>query len=119
MLERLALSGRIVAVVSSNSTANVQRILGPESVRLISHFLCGASMFGKAVKLRRVLRLTAIAPDTALYIGDEIRDGEAARDAGIAFGAVGWGMHDEPSLRRQNPAEFFYSVDEIAVKLGA
>jgi phosphoglycolate phosphatase len=119
MLQRLAQSGQILAVVSSNSAANVQRILGAESVRLIAHFLCGASMFGKAVKLRRVLRLTSVPPEAALYIGDEIRDGQAAGDAGITFGAVSWGQHDEPTLRSQSPAEFFHSVDDIAVKLGA
>jgi len=117
MLQRLARSGRILAVVSSNSAANVQRILGAEHVRWIAHFLCGASIFGKAAKLRRALRITSVPPEAALYIGDEIRDAEAAHAAGIPFGAVAWGQHDEPTLRRHNPAEFFHSVDDIAAKL--
>ena len=117
MLERMAGAGPILAVVSSNSAANVKRILGPENVRWITHFLCGASMFGKGAKLRRALRMTAVPPEAAMYIGDEIRDGEAARAAGMAFGAVSWGQHDEPTLRAQNPAEFFRAVEEIAAKL--
>jgi phosphoglycolate phosphatase len=118
MLQRLAQSGTTLAVVSSNSVANVQRILGAEGVRWITHFLCGVSMFGKAAKLRRALRVTCVTPDVALYIGDEIRDAQAAHAAGIAFGAVAWGQHDEPTLRSLSPAEFFHSVEEIAAKLG-
>lgn len=118
MLQRLAQSGTTLAVVSSNSAANVQRILGPDNVGWITHFLCGASMFGKAAKLRRALRITSVPPDAALYIGDEIRDAQAARAANIPFGAVAWGQHDEPTLRSQRPAEFFHSVEDIAARLG-
>jgi phosphoglycolate phosphatase len=118
MLQRLAQSGTTLALVSSNSAANVQRILGADHVRWITHFLCGASMFGKTTKLRRALRITSVPPGEALYIGDEIRDAQAARAAGIPFGAVAWGLHDEQTLRSQSPAEFFHSVQDIAAKLG-
>ena len=117
MLERLAAAGVQMAVVSSNSATNVQRILGPQSAKLIGHYLCGASMFGKPAKLRRALRLTSIPPEQSIYIGDEIRDAQAARDVGMPFGAVTWGQHDEQALRAHGPAEFFRSVDDIATKL--
>ena len=117
MLQRLANKGVQMAVVSSNSAVNVQRILGPASVTLIQHFLCGASMFGKAAKLRRALRVASVRAGEAIYIGDEIRDAKAARDAGICFGAVAWGQHDERALRSHNPAEFFRTVEEIDAKL--
>ena len=50
-------------------------------------------MFGKAAKLRQVVRQSAVPPQHAIYVGDEIRDAEAAGKAGIAFGAVLWGQH--------------------------
>ena len=52
-----------------------------------------------------------------IYIGDEIRDAEAAGETGIAFGAVTWGQHRPKILRRQNPAEIFTTVQEIATRL--
>lgn len=117
MLEKLREAGAQLAVVSSNSRVNVERVLGPEVSGLIHHFACGVSMFGKAARLREVVRASRLAKQSAIYIGDEIRDAEAARKAGVAFGAVAWGQHSEQALRAQNPAEFFNSVDEVAEKL--
>jgi phosphoglycolate phosphatase-like HAD superfamily hydrolase len=74
-------------------------------------------MFGKAARLRAVIRARAVSPEQTIYIGDEIRDGEAARKTGVAFGAVGWGMHTEQSLRTMNPKFFFSSPPEIADRL--
>jgi phosphoglycolate phosphatase len=117
VLRRLAGAGIQLAVVSSNSRENVERILGMENARLINYFNCGASIFGKASKLRQVLRQSGVKPQEAIYIGDEIRDGEAARETAIAFGAVMWGQHSEEALAAQNPSETFTACHEIADKL--
>jgi phosphoglycolate phosphatase len=117
MLERLAAGGVQLAVVSSNSRANVERVLGADCSNLIGQFACGVAMFGKAAKLRDVLRQSGVQKQHAIFIGDEIRDGEAARKAQIAFGAVAWGQHSLEALRAQNPAEIFKAVGEIAEKL--
>jgi phosphoglycolate phosphatase len=117
VLQRLTEAGIKVAVVSSNSRENVERILGAENARLVSHFGCGVSMFGKAARLRQTVRACGVAARGAIYVGDEVRDAEAARVAGVAFGAVVWGQHDEATLRAQNPTEIFASVAEIAQKL--
>lgn len=117
VLQRLTETGIKVAVVSTNSRENVERILGSRNAGLISHFGCGVSMFGKSARLRQTVRACGVACNRAIYIGDEVRDAEAARAAGVAFGAVVWGQHDEATLRAENPAEVFSSVAEIAHKL--
>ena len=118
MLHRLAAVGIQLAIVSSNSRENVERVLGKDNARLVAHFACGVSMFGKAAKLRQTLRQCSVQPPQAIYIGDEIRDAEAAAKAGIDFGAVTWGLHRAESLCQQEPAEIFATVREIADKLG-
>jgi phosphoglycolate phosphatase len=110
VLTRLAAGGVQLAIVSSNSRENVERVLGVDNA-------CGVSMLGKASKLRQVLRRSAVPPSQAIYIGDEIRDAEAAAKAGIAFGAVTWGQHRKEILSAQNPAEIFATVQEMADKL--
>jgi phosphoglycolate phosphatase len=117
VLHRLADGGVQLAVASSNSRENVERVLGIENAKLIAHFACGISTFGKGAKLRQVVRQSTIPARQAIYIGDEIRDGEAARKAGIAFGAALWGQHSEAALRAQSPAEIFTSPQEIAARL--
>src|SRR4051812_31005711 len=117
VLHRLIAAGVQLAVVSSNSRENVERILEMENAKLIAYFGCGVSMFGKASRLRQVLRRSGVQPQHAIYIGDEMRDAEAASKAGIAFGAVTWGQHSQLALAAQNPSETFTSCHEIADKL--
>jgi phosphoglycolate phosphatase len=117
VLHRLAAGGVQLAVVSTNSRANVERVLGVKNAMLIGHFGCGVSVFGKAARLRQMIRQGDIGRPQAIYVGDEIRDAEAAGKAGIAFGAVTWGQHRQEILCRQNPAELFTTVQEIADKL--
>jgi phosphoglycolate phosphatase len=115
-LRRLHGSGITLGIVSSNSRDNVRRILGPDAA-LISHYACGASLLGKAPQLRVALKASGIPARRAIYIGDEIRDAEAARKVGIAYGAVAWGYHSLPILREQNPEEYFTKPGEIGEKL--
>jgi phosphoglycolate phosphatase len=116
-LKQLAANGVVLGVVSSNSRENVSTILGPENAALIRHWACGASMFGKPAKLRTVLRASGIPAREAIYIGDEVRDAEAAHKVGLAYGAVAWGCHRLEILRAQAAAEFFSQPKEIGLKL--
>jgi phosphoglycolate phosphatase len=70
-------------------------------------------MFGKRARYRRVLRRSGIPAAQAISIGDEIRDADAARAAGVDFGAVAWGFTSAASLRAQSPALFFDTVNDI------
>lgn len=117
VLHRLAAVRIQLAIVSSNSRENVERVLGADNARLVAHFACGVSMFGKAAKLRQTLRQCSVQPPQAIYIGDEIRDAEAAAKAGIAFGAVTWGQHRAEILCAKKPTQIFTAVREIADKL--
>jgi phosphoglycolate phosphatase len=113
MLRRLSARGIVNAIVSSDSEANARRALG-SCAGSISHFACGASLFGKAAKLRKVLARTGIPASQALAIGDEVRDGEAAHAVGMDFGAVTWGYAKVEALQRLRPAFVFGSIEEIA-----
>ena len=117
-LARFTAGGAQLAIVSSNSRENVERVLGVENTKQIAHWACGVSMLGKAAKLRQVIRQSGVPRHEAIYIGDEIRDAEAAAKAGIAFGAVTWGQHGADVLGAQQPAEIFATVQEMANKLG-
>ncbi len=117
MLQSLADAGIALAVVSSNSEENVRQVLGPENVELIQDFNCGASVFGKPSKLKAVMRRCGVAPAQAILIGDEIRDGNAARKVKMAFGAVAWGYTNPEALQSLEPEEFFMRVTEITERL--
>jgi phosphoglycolate phosphatase len=105
--------GVAIAVVTSNSEANARRLLGDQA-RRVAHWGCGASLFGKRAKLRRVVRRSGVAPADVICVGDEIRDLEAARAEGLAFGAVTWGYAHPDALAALAPEHLFASVEEIA-----
>lgn len=119
LLHALSAAGLRVAVVSSNSEANVRRILGAEAAALIDAFGCGASLFGKAAKFRTMIRRQGVSPAQTLCIGDETRDIEAARAAGAAAGAVHWGYATPEVLARFEPDHDFAAPTDIARLLGA
>ncbi|MBO0932515.1 HAD hydrolase-like protein [Fibrella aquatilis] len=91
MLRRLDEAGVRLALVSSNTETNVRRVLGPNIASLITDYVCGTALFGKARAFRKVLRRSGIEPAQTLAVGDELRDWEAAISEGVAFGAVSWG----------------------------
>lgn len=113
LLRTLSESGARLAIVSSNAEENIRRILGPDNAARIDFFECGASVFGKARKFRRVCRRAGVRPADALCIGDETRDIEAAKAAGIASGAVEWGYHTPENLARFGPTVMFASMADI------
>jgi len=119
LLRRLAGQGIVLGVVSSNSAANVRRILGPEAAALIEHYACGASLFGKAARFRKVVRRARVKPEQTLCVGDETRDIEAAREAGLACGAVAWGYARREILAARRPTWLFETPDEVAARCAA
>jgi phosphoglycolate phosphatase len=113
MLHNLAGAGIRFALVSSDSEANARVKLGAAAA-LFSDFDCSASIFGKPAKFRRILKRAGVAPAQAIAIGDETRDIEAARAAGIACGAVTWGYAAPRALRELEPDLVFEHMDDIA-----
>lgn len=116
MLAALQAGGVQVAVVSSNTEANVRRVLGPAGAH-VAHFACGASLFGKDAKIRVALRAMRTDPGATIFVGDEARDVAAADAAGVASGAVAWGYADPAFLRSLSPTMFFERMEEIAPAL--
>jgi len=116
MLTDLQRLGLKAAIVSSDSEASVRQVLGP-AASLITRFDCGAAVFGKHWKFRRVARKLGAKPAETICIGDEIRDIEAAKAAGMDSGAVAWGYALPDALQAAGPTHFFNSIEEIAQTL--
>jgi phosphoglycolate phosphatase len=114
-LAALDLRGVKLAIVSSNDEANIRTVLGAELAGRIAYWGCGTALFGKAKKLFTAMRACAATPDRTILIGDETRDIEAARAAGIASGAVLWGYAAPKALVTMAPTMVFREVAELAL----
>ncbi len=113
VLQQLAEHGVRMALVTSNAEQNARAILGAANAAMFERFECGASLFGKAPRYRRVLRKSKIAPSDVISIGDETRDVVAAKKVGIASGAVLWGYANRAALTQLQPDILFERPDEV------
>ncbi|WP_291845048.1 HAD hydrolase-like protein [Maricaulis sp.] len=117
LVEALSDRGVELAVVSSNGETAVRAVLGEPLASRFGQFACGAALFGKASIFRKVIRRANTTPDRTLCIGDEVRDIDAAREAGCHAGAVEWGFATPDILAAQDPHYLFRRPSEITDSL--
>lgn len=114
LLDQIVASGARIALVTSNAEHNARAILGPEIAGKITWFECGASLFGKAPRYRKVLKKSGVPRERAFSIGDETRDIAAARKVGICCGAVLWGYANRAALTALEPDAVFETPQAVA-----
>ncbi|PIZ61655.1 hypothetical protein COY17_04015 [Candidatus Saccharibacteria bacterium CG_4_10_14_0_2_um_filter_52_9] len=104
LIRKLHAEGHELFVLSTNSLRNVRRFLHQEKIH--KYFLevyGGAGMFGKAPALRQLLKDHQLNVEHAVYVGDELRDVEAAQSIGLRAVAVTWGFANRKNLKEANP----------------
>lgn len=112
LLLELKSNGVLIAVVSSNSAANIQLVLGPHAP-LIDHYETGATLFGKSAKFKRVLKTLNARPCEVVAVGDEVRDIDAAHRAGVASIGVGWGASHDDALVAARATKLVVTSDQL------
>ncbi len=112
-LEKLREEGISLAILSSNNEETIRAFLTDHDLAYFDAVKGKISLFDKARFIRRFLRKMDIPAESALYVGDEIRDVEAAKKAGIPVIAVGWGYDEASLLASAHPDEFVQRPDEL------
>jgi phosphoglycolate phosphatase len=119
LLRDLRGRGVRLGVLSSNTEDNIRACLGAAGQADLFEFVVGYSrLFGKARALRRMLRAAGVPAARCLYVGDEVRDLEAARRAGAAFAAVSWGFHAEELLTAHGPTYLVRAPGDLLAVIG-
>ncbi len=103
-----------LAIVTSNSEDNVQSFFGRYGIVGFDTVVAGTSIFGKATRLRRLMKVAHADPATSLYIGDTVPDIRAAREAGTLAVAVAWGFSDPAPLAAEAPDALVESASELS-----
>ena len=73
----------------------------------------------RRAKFKSIVRRAGVAPAQTIAIGDEVRDIEAARAAGIACGAVAWGYAAPEALAAQAPDMMFSKMKDVEQLIGS
>lgn len=105
--------GLEVALLTSNSKENVEVFLRRHSLPPFSFISPSSRLFGKAHDLQKILRKRRLKPRDVVYIGDECRDLEAAREVGIRCIGVTWGFNTPEALAEFHPAALLHAPQDI------
>ena len=92
-----------LGIITSNSRENVLGALEKNGLQDTFTFIYSGSTFGKHKVINKWLRIENIHTEKVVYVGDEIRDIDAAKKTGIKVIAVGWGFNSPQALAAQNP----------------
>ena len=90
--------GYQLGIVSSASEENVRMFLENNHANLFSFIQAGVGIFNKAAKIRKVLSRENLDRSETIFVGDEIRDIEAAHKNGLPTIAVTWGLNSRDAL---------------------
>jgi len=110
--------GHDMYVMSSNSAHNVEAFLRANNLdQYFVRVYGGIGLLNKAAAIKKVMRQIGLHPESCVYIGDEARDVDGAKRAGVHMIAVGWGYNDPELLKAHNPDSVVYEPKEIITEV--
>lgn len=99
MLRALHADGHHLFIVSTNSNKNIINFLRRNKLeQYFKQTYGGSNLFNKARTLVKIVEQNNATLADCIYIGDEVRDIEAARKAGMQEVAVTWGYNNRGAL---------------------
>lgn len=114
VIRRLHQSGFTLGVMSSNSPSLIRSVLERAHVAHCFAFVArGGAIRDRASRLRRVVRRRNAAGKRWIFVGDEIRDVEAALICNITFVGVGWGATSPQGLTKAGARLIALSWSEL------
>lgn len=107
-------SGLRLGILTSNSKFNVNAFLVNNGLSEVVDFIySGKSLFCKDRVLMRLFDHEKISAKNVIYIGDETRDIEASKKAGIPVIAVSWGLNRKDFLASLHPDQIADTPEEL------
>lgn len=93
-----------VGIVSSNDEQLIRKFLRDYGLKKEIDFVRGnVGIFEKRRVIRKVMKEYKLNTATTLYVGDELRDIDAAKKAGIKSVSVTWGFNGKKVLQKAGP----------------
>lgn len=103
-LATLHLSGARIGILTSNSEKNVREFLQISGTEHLFAFVVSSrGTLHKGAALQRLLKKYQLPSEETWYVGDEVRDVEAARAVGVQSAAVTWGFQSRRILAAASP----------------
>lgn len=105
-----------LGIISSNNTDNIRIFLKRNNLNVFDFIHSEQSLFGKDKVLKHVIEKYKLPINNSYYIGDELRDIEAAHKVGLKMIAVTWGANAKDVLSKESP-EFLIDKPSDLLKI--
>jgi phosphoglycolate phosphatase len=103
-----------IFIMSSNSQPNVESFVREHKLEeCFDGIYGGIGLFSKARALRKVIRHNKLDSKDCFYIGDEVRDINAAKRARVQGVGVAWGYNDVIALKNEKPYAVVKNPEEL------
>ena len=103
-LKSLHKQGHQMFILSTNSQSNISVFLRNNGIEsYFSNIYGDIGLRSKSSALKKIVRKEKLDRANCVYIGDEVRDIEAARKAKIASVGVTWGFNNARALKAARP----------------
>jgi phosphoglycolate phosphatase len=103
-LKALNKDGCSMYILSTNSSENIGIFLKKNSLDgLFLHVYGDIGLRSKSSALKKIIKAEKLNPKDCVYIGDEVRDIEAAKKAKITSVGVTWGFNNRSSIESARP----------------
>ncbi len=101
-------------ILSTNKLENIREYLNKFGLNnYFKEIFEDKSYFGKSHTIDGLLKKTKADKKDVYYIGDEVRDVEAAKKSGIRSVAAVWGFEGDGPLKSANPDFLFHRPEEL------
>ncbi len=103
-----------LGILSSNSVENIKIFLKRHNLYEFFDFIYSQpNLFGKSSNIKKIMRQHKLRDYQVIYVGDEVRDIEAAHKARIPIIAVSWGLNSKGLLEKHNPEFLAQKPEDI------
>lgn len=118
VLMTLHQDGYQLFIVSSNSRQNIESFLTQHGLSgYLTKIYGNVGLLGKAPVLRKIIKRNNLTPEEVIYVGDESRDIEAAKQVNMPCVAVAWGYNAPELLQEHAPMVIVHSAKQLQTVL--
>ena len=117
IVRHLHAAGFRLGILTSNSESNVRAFLKNEDLEIFDFIKSSSKLLGKGSVLRGIMREHRLKPREIFFVGDELRDIEAAQETGVHIAAVTWGYNSRAAIEASAPDYLFEHPSEISTLL--
>jgi HAD superfamily hydrolase (TIGR01549 family) len=104
IIRQLHRQGVPMYILSTNSQTNIEQFLKNNKLDgCFAKIYGNTGLFSKSSAIKKIVRRENLSRQECFYIGDEVRDIEAARNAKVTSVGVTWGFNNPQAIKSAKP----------------